>query len=101
MPYKKKANPGTVQFNKFIAELPEQREKVKAQVQFRHDMLESQKRVSYNSEFDRLQGAKKISGLDANAKSRIKGLQKKAQQSLNGEPSHRIYSTKFGFKYNI
>ena len=43
MPYKKKANPGTVQFNKLIAELPEQREKVKAQVQFRHELLESQK----------------------------------------------------------
>ena len=59
MPYKKKTNPGTVQFNKSIAELPEQREKVKAQVQFRHDLLESQKRVNYNNEFDRLLGAKK------------------------------------------
>ena len=60
MPYKKKqANPGTVQFNKFVAELLEQREKVKAQVQFRHDLLESQKRVNYKNEFDRLQGAKK------------------------------------------
>ena len=26
MPYKKKANPGTAQFNKLIAELPEKRE---------------------------------------------------------------------------
>ena len=94
MPYKKKANPGTVQFNKLIAELPEQREKVKAQVQFRHDLLESQKRVNYKNEFDRLQGAKRLPGLDANAKSRMKGLQKKAKQSLKGEPSHRIYSTK-------
>ena len=60
MPYKKKqTNPGTVQFNKLIAELPEQREKVKAQVQFRPDLLESQKRVNYKNEFDRLQGAKK------------------------------------------
>ena len=57
MPYKKKANPGTVQFKKLIAELPEQREKVKAQVQFRHDLLESQKRVNHKNEFDRLQGA--------------------------------------------
>ena len=95
MQYKKKANPGTVQFNKLIAELPEQREKVKAQVQFRHDILESQKRVNYKNDFDRLQGAKKISGLDANAKSKMKELHKKATQSLNGEPSHRIYSTKF------
>ena len=54
---KKQANPGTVQFNKLIAELPEKREKIKAQVQFRHDLLESQKRVNYKNEFDRLQGA--------------------------------------------
>ena len=95
MQYKKKANPGTVQFNKLIAELPEQREKVKAQVQFRHDLLESQKRVHYKNEFDRLQGAKKRAGLDANAKPRMKELQKNAKQSLNGSPSHRIYSIKF------
>ena len=96
MPYtKKQAIPGTVQFNKLIAELPEQREKVKAQVQFRHDLLEPQKRVNYKNEFDRLQGAKKISGLDANAKTRMKELQNKARQSLKGEPAHRIYSTKF------
>ena len=94
MPYKK-ANPGTVQFNKLIAELPEQREKVKAQVQFRHDLLETQKRVNYKNEFDRLQGAKKLPGLDANTKTRMKELQKKAKQSLKGEPSHRIYSIKF------
>ena len=54
MPYKKKANPGTVQFNKLIAELPEQREKVQAQVQFRHDLLESQKRVNYKNKYDEM-----------------------------------------------
>ena len=44
MAYKKKqAIPGTVQFNKLAAELPGEREKIKAQVQFRHDLLESQK----------------------------------------------------------
>ena len=96
MPYKKKqAIPGTVQFNKLIAELPEQREKIKAQVQFRHDLLESQKRVNYKNEFDRLQGAKKLLGLDVNTKTRMKELQKKAKQSLNDTPSHRIYSIKF------
>ena len=97
MPYKKKqATPGTVQFNKLIAELPEKREKIKAQVQFRHDLLESQKRVNYQNEFDRLQGAKKLAGLDPHIKARMQDLQKKARQSLNGgEPSHRIYSTKF------
>jgi len=96
MPYKKKqAIPGSIQFNKLIAELPEKREKIKAQVQFRHDLLESQKRVNYQNEFDRLQGAKKLAGLDQHAKSRMQELQKKARQSLKGEPSHRIYSTKF------
>ena len=54
MPYKKKAIPGTGQFNKLISELPEKREKIKAQVEFRHDLVESQKRVNYNNEFDRL-----------------------------------------------
>ena len=95
MPYKKKAIPGSIQFNKLIAELPEKREKIKAQVQYRHDLLESQKRVNYQNEFDRLQGAKKLAGLDDKAKSRMQELQKKARQSLKGEPSHRIYSTKF------
>ena len=69
---RKQANPGTVQFNKLIAELPEKREKIKAQIEFRNNILESQKRINYKNEFDRLQGAKKISGLDANAKTRMK-----------------------------
>ena len=42
MAYKKKAIPGTGQFNKLISELPEKREKIKAQVEFRNDILESQ-----------------------------------------------------------
>ena len=58
MTNKKKPNLASTQANKLIAELPEKREKIKAQVQFRHDILESQKRVNYQSEFDRLQGAK-------------------------------------------
>ena len=95
MPCKKKANPGTVQFNKLTAELPEKREKIQAQIEFRHDLSESQKRVDYKNEFDRLQGAKKLPGLDSNAKSRMKELQKKAKQLLKGEPFHRIYYTKF------
>ena len=104
MPYKKKLQLGSIQANKLIAELPEQREKIKAQVQFRHDLLGSQKWVNYKNEFDRLQGAKKLSGLDANAKSRMKELQEKAKQSLNGSPAQPIYSkkclTKISF-YNI
>ena len=95
MANKKKLQLGSINANKFIAELPEKREKIQAQVQFRHDLLESQKRINYQNEFDRLQGAKKLVGLDANAKSRMQELQKKAKQSLKGEPSHRIYSTKF------
>ena len=80
---------GSVQASKLIAELPE-KHKTKAQVQFRHDLLESQRRVNYQSEFDRLQGVKKLVGLNPNVKIQMKELQKKARQSLNGEPSHRI-----------
>ena len=95
MPYKKEqATPGTVQFNKLIAELPEKREKIKAQIEFINNILEPQKRISYKNEFDRLQGAKKLTGLDANTKTRMKELQNKAKQSLNCTPSHRTYSTK-------
>ena len=67
----------SLMINKLIAEQPQKREKIKAQVQFRHDLLESQKRVNYNNEFDRLQGAKKLPGLDANTKPRMKELRKK------------------------
>ena len=97
MPYKKKqAIPGTVQYNKLIAELPEKREKIKSHIQFRHDLLESQKRVNYQNEFDRLQGAKKLSALDPNVKNRMQELKKKTKQSLTGGgDTHRIYSTKF------
>ena len=73
MPYKKKqAIPGTVRFNKLIAELPEKREKIKAQIEFINNILESQKRVNYKNGSDRLQGAKKIAGLGGNAKPRMK-----------------------------
>ena len=96
MPYKKKASSGTNQFNKCIAELPEKRKKIKAQIEFRHDLLESQQRINYQNESDRLQGAKKLSGLDTHAKSRMKGLQSMARKSLKGDgDTHRIYSAKF------
>ena len=77
------------------SELPEKREKIKAQVGFRNAILESQKRVNYKNEFDRLQGAKRLPALDPHVKGRMQELTKKANQSLNGEPPHRIYSTKF------
>ena len=95
MPYKKKAAPGTNQFNELIDQLPEKKRKIHGQVQFRHDLLEPQKRVNYQSEYDRLQGGKKLSGLDVNTKSRMQELQQKTRQPLKGEPSHRICSTTF------
>ena len=93
MALKKKLNPISIQTNKSIAELPEKR-KIRAQAGFRHDILESQRRVNYKNEFDRLQGAKRLPGLDANAKTRMQKLQKKARQSLNGSPPHRFDSSK-------
>ena len=73
MPYKKKqAIPGTVQFDKLIAELPEKREKIKAQIGFRNGILEPQKQIYYQNEFNRLQGAKKLAGLDDKTKTRMK-----------------------------
>ena len=93
MANKKKVTPGTVQYNKLIAELFEKREKIKAQIEFRHDLLESQTIINYKSEFDRLQGAKKTIGLDPQFKSRMQELQKKARQSLNGgEPSTHLFN---------
>ena len=61
MANKKKLNSASTHANKSIAELPERREKLKTQVQFRHDVSESQKRVYNQNEFDRLQGAKNTS----------------------------------------
>ena len=43
MTNKKKLNLASTQANKAIAELPERREKTKAQVQFRNEVMESQK----------------------------------------------------------
>ena len=90
----KKLNSASTQANKLIAELPERREKSKAQVQLRHDILESQKRFNCQSEFDRLQGAKQLPTLQPNVKSQMKGLQSMARKSLKGE-THNIYITKF------
>ena len=91
MPYKKKVSPGSAQFNKLIAE-----QKIHGQVQFRHDLLESQKGLITKANLIDFTVLKKLPGLDANTKLRMQELQKKARQSLNnGEPSHRIYPTKF------
>ena len=63
---------GSTQGNKLIAELPEKRENINASVQFRNGIMESQTRVNYKSEFDRLQGFKHIVGLQPNVKQRMK-----------------------------
>ena len=68
MTNKKKLNLASTQANKLIAELPERREKIQAQVQFRNQLLESQKRVNYQNEFDRLQGGKRNNSITARCK---------------------------------
>ena len=57
--------------NKPMDGMNKKRATIASSVQFRHDLLESQKRVNYQNEFDRLQGAKKLPGLDTNTKSRM------------------------------
>ena len=44
MTNKKELNLASTQANKLIVELPERREKIQAQVLFRHDILEPHKR---------------------------------------------------------
>ena len=94
MANQRKLNLAPTQANKSIAELPERRERLKTQVQFRHGILESQKLVNYHNEFDRLQGAKKPPASQPNMKSRMKGLQTMDRKSLKGE-THNIYRSKF------
>ena len=64
MANKKKLQLGSIQANKFISELSEKREKITTQVLFRSEMLESQKRVNYQNEFDKLHGSARLSALD-------------------------------------
>ena len=72
--------------------MPERREKKAASVQFRNELLESRKRINYQSEFDRLQGAKRLAALFPNVKTRMKELQQTTRQSLKGEPAHATVS---------
>jgi len=96
----KKANPKALMpkgyeiNNKLMEEMKKKRANIVSSVQFRNELLESQKRINYQNEFDRLQGAKKLPGLDPHIKTRMQELQKMARQSLKGD-THRIYSTKF------
>lgn len=102
MTNKKKANPKALMpkgyeiDEKLMNEMKKKRANIASSVQFRNELLESQKRINYMNEFDRLQGGKKLAALDPNVKSRMQELQKKARQSLKGDTdTHRIYSTKF------
>ena len=45
---------------------------------------------NYQSEFDRLQGAKRLIALHPNVNSRMVDIQHKARQSLKGD-SHAVY----------
>ena len=56
--------------------------------------------MNYQNEFDRLHGAKRITGLQPNVKERMKKLQNKARQSPKGD-THNIYKTKFNSFHNI
>ena len=50
--------------NKLMSEMKKEKASVASSVQFRNEALESQKRkVNYQSEFDRLQGAKRLTAL--------------------------------------
>ena len=83
-----------------IAGLPERQEKIKAQVQFRNEFLESQKRVNYQNEFDSLQGSETLTALQPDVKSRMKGLQNMARKSLKGD-THAIYINQLNLFYDI
>ena len=96
MANKKKLDLASTQANKLIAGLPERRENIKAQVQFRTEISEFQKRANYQTEFDRSQGAKRMTGLHPNCKISNERTSTKSQ-TLNGEPAHAMYEAKFQF----
>ena len=59
--------------------------------------FQNPKNVNYQNEFDRLQGAKRLTGLHPDVKSRMKAFQQKAGISLDGGPAHASYKAKFQF----
>ena len=97
MANKRKLQVGSIQAHKLIAELLEKREIIKTQVQFRK-ILESQKRGNYQNESNRLQGAKRLTALQPDVKSRMKELQQKYIQ-LKARHMHK--KTKNTFRRNI
>ena len=60
MPYKNKGivPKGYEMDNKLIDEMKKKRANIVSSIEFRNDILESQKRINYMNEFDRLRGAK-------------------------------------------
>ena len=104
MANKKKTNPlalmGYKIDNKLMSEMKKKKETIASPVQFRSDILESPKRINYQHEFDRLQGAKRLVALHPDAKSQMQELQNKASQPLKGE-THNIYRISFNLFCNI
>ena len=81
---------------KLMSETKKKQASAPSSVQFRNELLESQKLVNYQSEFDRFQGAKRLTPLHPSVKSRMVDIQHKARQPLKGD-SHAIYKTKLQF----
>ena len=91
----KKLNLASIPANKLIAELPGKRQHIKKHKFNLDTIFYNLKNVLRNcqNEFDRLQGAKRLTALHPNATSRMKELQNKARQPLKGETPN-IYRTK-------
>ena len=102
MANKSKANPKALMpkgyeiDNKLTFEMNNKKASVVSPVQFRNEIIESQKRISYHNEFGRLQGATKMIGLQPNVKERMKELHNKARQPRKTE-THAIYKARFYF----
>ena len=85
MANKKKVKPkGYEVNNKLITGLLEKTGTYKNTYQFRRGLVESQSRVNYQNEFDRLQGSKRLSASHPNVKQWMEHIQNKARASLQG-----------------
>ena len=76
-----------------LSEMKKIKASVASSVQFRNGILESQKRVNYQNEFDRVQAAKRISALHPNVKERMNYIQQKARASPHTQ-NHVMYKPK-------
>ena len=72
MANRKTTNPlalmGYETYNTLMSEIRTNKATIVSSVQFKNDILESQKRINYQTKFDRLQGAKRIIGLQPHVK---------------------------------